>query len=97
VNKNRKTVIEINVDLHQKIRKLAILNDLKIYVLANAIIEDMLSDQEKTTALIKRLKLWAKLAPYWHAKFNPTHQLFLVVLNRTGAPYFEYRRFTTNL
>ena len=57
MNKNRKTVIEINVDLHQKIRKLAILNDLKIYVLANAIIEDVLSDQEKTMALIKRLKL----------------------------------------
>jgi len=50
-------VIEIRADLHQKIRKLAILNDLKIYVLANAIIEDVLSDQEKITALIKRLKL----------------------------------------
>lgn len=57
MNKNRRTVIEIRADLHQKIRKLAILNDLKIYVLANAIIEDVLSDQEKITALIKRLKL----------------------------------------
>ena len=57
MDKNRRTVIEINADLHQKIRKLAILNDLKIYVLANAIIEDVLSDQEKTMALIKRLKL----------------------------------------
>ena len=57
MNKNRRTVIEIRADLHQQIRKLAILNDLKIYVLANAIIEDVLSDQEKITVLIKRLKL----------------------------------------
>jgi hypothetical protein len=57
VDKNRRTVIEIRADLHQQIRKLAILNDLKIYVLANAIMEDVLSDQEKITALIKRLKL----------------------------------------
>jgi len=57
VDKNRRAVIEIHVDLHQQIRKLAILNDLKIYVLANAIIEDVLSDQEKTAALIKQLKL----------------------------------------
>jgi hypothetical protein len=57
VDKNRRTVIEIHADLHQQIRKLAILNDLKIYVLANAIIEEALNDQEKTKALIKRLKL----------------------------------------
>ena len=57
MDKTRRTVIEIRADLHQKIRKLAILNDLKIYVLANAIIEDVLNDQEKITALIKRLKL----------------------------------------
>jgi hypothetical protein len=57
VDKNRRAVIEIHADLHQKIRKLAILNDLKIYVLASAIIEDVLSDQEKIAALIKRLKL----------------------------------------
>jgi hypothetical protein len=60
VDKNRRAIIEIHADLHQKIRKLAILNDLKIYVLANAIIEDVLSDQEKTAALIKRLKLQTK-------------------------------------
>ena len=57
MDKKRRTVIEINADLHQQIRKLAILNDLKIYVLANAIIEDALSDQEKIAALIKRLEL----------------------------------------
>ena len=57
MDKNRRTVIEIRTDLYQQIRKLAILNDLKIYVLANAIIEEALNDQEKTKALIKRLKL----------------------------------------
>jgi len=57
VDKNRRAIIEIHAALHQKIRKLAMLNDLKIYVLANAIIEDVLNDQEKTAALIKRLKL----------------------------------------
>ncbi len=57
MDKNRRTVIEIRADLHQQIKKLAILNDLKIYVLANAIVEDALSDQEKITALVKRLKL----------------------------------------
>ncbi len=57
MDKNRRTVIEIRDDLHQQIRKLAILNDVKIYVLANAIIEEALRDQEKTRALIKKLKL----------------------------------------
>jgi hypothetical protein len=57
VDKHRRTVIEIRADLHQQIRKLALLNDLKIYMVANAIIEETLSDQEKITALIKRLKL----------------------------------------
>ena len=57
MDKNRRTVIEIRDDLHQQIRKLAILNDVKIYVLANAIIEEALRDEEKTRALIKKLKL----------------------------------------
>jgi len=57
MHKNRRTIIEIRADLHQQIRKLAILNDLKIYVLSNAIIEDVLSDQEKIATLIKQLKL----------------------------------------
>lgn len=59
MDKDRRTVIEVRADLHQQIKKLAILNDLKIYVLANAIIEDVLSDQEKIAALIKQLKLQA--------------------------------------
>ena len=57
MDKQRRTVIEIRADLHQQIRKLAILNDLKIYVVANAIIEETVKDQERINALIKRLKL----------------------------------------
>ena len=57
MDKHRRTVIEIRADLHQQIRKLALLNDLRIYVLANAIIEETLKDQERINALIKRLKL----------------------------------------
>lgn len=57
MDKHRRTVIEISAELHQQIRKLAILNDLRIYVLANAIIEETVKDQERINALIKRLKL----------------------------------------
>ena len=57
MDKSRRTVVEIREELHREIRKLAIINDLKIYVLTNAIIEDFLSDQERVKALIKRLKL----------------------------------------
>jgi hypothetical protein len=50
-------VIEVRDDLHSEIRKLALLNDLKIYELANAVLEDFLKDQEKANLLIKRLRL----------------------------------------
>jgi predicted transcriptional regulator len=53
----RRTVIEVREDLHRELRKLALLNDLRIYVVANAIIEEFLKDQERVKALIKRLKL----------------------------------------
>ncbi|MDW8023622.1 MAG: hypothetical protein RMJ15_07805 [Nitrososphaerota archaeon] len=41
----------------REIRKLALLNDLRIYVLANAIIEEFLKDEERVKALVKRLRL----------------------------------------
>ncbi|MBX5321825.1 MAG: hypothetical protein ACQXXG_09870 [Candidatus Bathyarchaeia archaeon] len=56
---SRRTVIEVREDLHREIRKLALLNDLRIYVLANAMMEDYLKDEERVKALIKRLKLQA--------------------------------------
>ncbi|MEM3623435.1 MAG: hypothetical protein QXR76_06685 [Candidatus Bathyarchaeia archaeon] len=58
MDKNAKrTVVEIRDDLHRELRKLALLNDLRIYVVANAIIEDFLKDQERVKNLIRRLKL----------------------------------------
>jgi len=57
VNRSRRTVVEVRDDLHREIRKLALLNDLRIYELTNAIIEECLKDQERVKALIKRLRL----------------------------------------
>ena len=50
-------MIEVRDDLHSEIRKLALLNDLKIYELANALLEDFLKDQEKANVLIRQLRL----------------------------------------
>lgn len=57
MKKSRRTVVEVRCDLHREIRKLAILNDLRIYVLTSAIIEEFLKDQKRVKALVKRLKL----------------------------------------
>jgi hypothetical protein len=53
----RRVVVEVREDLHSELRKLALLNDLRIYELANALIEEALEDKERVKALIKRLKL----------------------------------------
>lgn len=52
----RRTVVEVRDDLHGEIRKLALLNDLRIYELADAMIEEFLRDRERVDALIRRLK-----------------------------------------
>ncbi len=57
MNRSRRTVVEVRDDLHREIRKLALLNDLRIYELTNAIIEEALKDQAKVKALIRRLKM----------------------------------------
>jgi len=57
VNKSKRTVVEVREDLHREIRKLALLNDLRIYEFVNAMIEEMLKDSERVKALIRRLKL----------------------------------------
>ncbi len=53
----KRTVLEIRDDLHREVKKLALLNDIKIHELTNAIIEQSLRDQEQIRTLIKRLKL----------------------------------------
>lgn len=57
MDKARRTVVEVRSDVHREIRKLALLNDLRIYELANALLEESLRDQEKIKALIRRLKI----------------------------------------
>ena len=49
-------VVEVRDDLHREIGKLALLNDLQIYELTNAIIKEAPKDKEKIKTLIKRLK-----------------------------------------
>ena len=57
VDKNvRRTVVEVSDGLHRELRKLALLNDLRIYVLVNGVLEEFLGDEERVKALIKRLR-----------------------------------------
>ena len=57
MSKTRRVVVEIREDLHQELRKLAIMNDVKLYMIVNAIIGETLHDEEKLKTLTKRLKL----------------------------------------
>ena len=54
---NKRVVVEIREDLHHELRKLAVLNDLKVYVLANAILEELLFDEVRVKQLLKKLKI----------------------------------------
>lgn len=63
MDKGRRTVVEVREDLHREIRTLALLNDLRIYELANAIIKEYLTDDERIKALIKKLKLQSGSTP----------------------------------
>ena len=56
MDKSRRAVVEIRADLHREIRKQAILNDVRIYELTNAMIEEIISNEESVKALIKKLK-----------------------------------------
>lgn len=57
MDKTRRTVVEVRDDLHGEIRKIALLNGIKIHELTNAIIEECLRDPERVRVLIKKLKL----------------------------------------
>ena len=57
MDQNRRAVVEIREDLHREIRRHAILNDVKIYELTNALVEECLKDQERVKTLVKRLKI----------------------------------------
>jgi hypothetical protein len=57
VDRGRRTVVEVRDDLHREIKKLALLNDLRIYELTNAIIEDAVKNPENMRVLIKKIRL----------------------------------------
>jgi hypothetical protein len=44
VSKVRHVVVEVREDLHRELRKQAILNDVKLYQLTNAVVEEVLRD-----------------------------------------------------
>ena len=50
-------VVEVKSELHKEIRKLAVLNDFKIYELVNVMLQDCLSDETRLKALLKQLKM----------------------------------------
>jgi hypothetical protein len=52
----RRVVVEVRCDLHRELRKLALLNDLRIYVLVNGVLEDFLGDEERVRVLVRRLR-----------------------------------------
>jgi hypothetical protein len=55
----RRTVVEVRWDLHRELRKLALLNDLRIYELVNGVLGEFLGDEERVKALIRRLRVGA--------------------------------------
>ena len=54
---SRRVVVEIKPEVHKELRKLAVINDLKTYVLVNAMLEGVLSDENQVKDLLKRLKV----------------------------------------
>ena len=57
MDKTRRAVLEVREDLHREIRKLALLNDLRIYELTSAMLKEFLDDQEQVKATIRKLKI----------------------------------------
>jgi len=53
--KTPRTVVEIRDDLHSQVKRLALLNDLRIHELTNVIIADFLQDAERVKTTIKKL------------------------------------------
>ena len=54
---SRRVVVEVKPEMHKEIRKIAVLNDFKIYELVNAMLQDCLSDEMRLKALLKQLKM----------------------------------------
>ena len=59
MNKNRRVVVEIREDLHQELRRIAIMNDLKLYMIVNGVIDEVLNDQERLKTVLRKIKVQA--------------------------------------
>ncbi|MCW4010635.1 MAG: hypothetical protein NWF05_08450 [Candidatus Bathyarchaeota archaeon] len=55
VDRSRRVVVEVSVSVHRELRKHALLNDLKIYELTDALLKDALNDDAHLKATIKKL------------------------------------------
>jgi hypothetical protein len=51
---SKRVVVEVRADLHKELRKLAVVNDLRLYVVVNVLLEDCLRDEERVKGLLKR-------------------------------------------
>jgi hypothetical protein len=52
---SKRVVVEVQEDVHREIRKIAVMNDLKIYQLVNAMLRDCLDDEDRVKAVLKQL------------------------------------------
>jgi hypothetical protein len=57
VPKNKRVVIEVSEQVHGELRRLAAFNDLRLYLVADAVLRDVLQDEEHVKAVVRRLKL----------------------------------------
>jgi hypothetical protein len=53
---SRRVVVEVQADVHRQLRRIAVLNDLKIYALTNALLEDALANEEHLKSVLKKLR-----------------------------------------
>lgn len=61
--KTSRTVVEIRDELHGQIKRLALLNGLRIHELANAVVADFLIDPQRVRAIVKRLSFGTVRVP----------------------------------
>jgi hypothetical protein len=53
---SKRVAVEVRADLYKKLRTLVVINDLKLNVVTNLLLEDYLSDEEHVKAVLKQLK-----------------------------------------
>ena len=57
MSRQRRAIVEVSQPIHRELRKLALLNDLKVYEVANALLEDCIADEERVNSVMKKLKV----------------------------------------